>query len=78
VAEMISPPGPDQPEAQIAHWPDGGGIAVITWRDAEGQVYRQEVPNEREAAELLAKIGSDDRLDLVSAQLRRAGIGPDS
>jgi hypothetical protein len=78
MAEMITPPGPDQPEANIFHWPDSGGIAVITWRDEDGQIRRQETASEQEATELLAKIQSGDQLNLVSAQLRRVGMGPDS
>jgi hypothetical protein len=76
--EMISTPGPDGAPAEFHHWPDSGGIAVITWQTASGQVQRREMADEREATELLAKISADEQLSLVSAQLRRVGIGPDS
>jgi len=75
---MITPPGADGSPARIEGWPDSGGIAVITWRTGSGTVFQQELASQREAAELLAKIAADDQLDLVSAQLRRVGIGPDS
>lgn len=75
---MISTPGPDGPAPHIRGWPDSGGIAVITWRTRSGEVYQQELADEREAIELINKITADDELDLVSAQLRRVGIGPDS
>jgi hypothetical protein len=78
MAEMISNPGPDGTPAEFHHWPDSGGIAVITWQNASGQVQRREVADEREASQLLATISADDQLNLVSAQLRRVGIGPDS
>lgn len=74
---MISAPGPDGPP-RIAGWPDSGGIAVITWRNASGEVGTQEVADEQEAIALITKITAADDLDLVSAQLRRVGIGPDS
>jgi len=76
--EMISAPGPGGPAPSIQSWPDSGGIAVITWRTRGGEVYRQELADEQEAIELIRKITADDKLDLVSAQLRRVGIGPDS
>lgn len=75
--EMISTPDPDG-RPDIQSWPDSGGIAVITWRSRSGEVYKQELGNERDAVELVRKIHADDQLDLVSAQLRRVGIGPDS
>jgi hypothetical protein len=61
---------------RIEHWPDGGGIAVITWRGADGRTYQQELGNEQEAIHLLQVIDADESLDLISAQLRRRGIGP--
>jgi hypothetical protein len=61
---------------RIEHWPDSGGIAVITWHSAGGQTYQQEVGNEQEAIHLLQVIDADESLDLISAQLRRRGIGP--
>jgi hypothetical protein len=76
--EMISAPGPDGRPPTIRGWPDSGGIAVITWRTSHGEVYQQEFGNEQEAIELIGKITADDQLTLVSAQLRRVGIGPDS
>jgi hypothetical protein len=75
---MITPPGPDGSPPRIEGWPDSGGIAVITWRGPSEQVYQQELASHQDAAELLTKIAADDELDLVSAQLRRVGIGPDS
>ncbi len=75
--DLISVPGDGSPP-RIQDWPDGGGIAVISWRAASGEVYRQELGSEREAAELLTKISASDDLDLISAQLRRRGVGPDS
>jgi hypothetical protein len=75
---MISAPGPAGPEPSIQRWPDSGGVAVITWRTSSGEVYQQELGDERAAIELISKITADDQLDLVSAQLRRVGIGPDS
>jgi hypothetical protein len=62
----------------LPDWPDSGSVAVITWRTASGKVHRQELGSRREAEELLAKIGASDELTLVSAQVRRVGIGPDS
>lgn len=74
--EMIS--APNGAPARIMAWPDSGGLAVITWRSTDGQVYQQEIASQDEALALLEKIAADDHLDLVSAQLRRIGIGPDS
>jgi hypothetical protein len=62
-------PDGEESEAQPMDWPDSGGVAVITWQGADAQVYRQE---------LLAKIHADDELNLVSTQVRRTGVGPDS
>lgn len=76
--EMIKPPGPDGSPPSIEGWPDSGGIAVITWCSAAEQVYQQEIASQEEAAALLTKIAADEQLHLVSAQLRRVGIGPDS
>ena len=76
--EMISAPGPDGPAPTIQRWPDSGGIAVITWRARSGEVYQQEIADEQDAIALISKITADDGLDLVSAQLRRVGVGPDS
>lgn len=75
--DMISAPDPGR-RPSIQGWPDSGGIAVITWRAAAGEVYQQEIADEQAAIELISKIADDPRLDLVSAQLRRVGIGPDS
>jgi hypothetical protein len=77
---MTETPQPRQnaPGAQLLDWPDSGGVAVITWHTASGEVYRQELANRPEAEELLAKIRSSSELSLVSAQVRRVGIGPDS
>lgn len=75
---MIRTPGPERQAPSIQGWPDSGGIAVITWSNKSGQVYQQELGDEREAIYLVSKIAADDQLDLVSAQLRRVGIGPDS
>lgn len=60
----------------IERWDDGGGIAVITWRSAAGQTLQQEIGDEQEAIHLLKTIDADDQLVLISAQLRRRGIGP--
>ena len=68
----------DAPGAQLLGWPDSGGVALITWHTASGEVYEQETASRQEAQELLRKIRSSDQLSLVSAQVRRAGIGPDS
>jgi hypothetical protein len=59
-------------------WPDSGSVAVITWRTASGDVHRQELASRREAEDLLVKIDGSAELSLVSAQVRRVGIGPDS
>lgn len=75
---LITLPGPDGQPARIEGWPDSGGIAVISWRTSSGELYQQEIASEREAADLLGKIARAEDLDLVSAQLRRVGIGPDS
>jgi hypothetical protein len=66
------------PEPQLLDWPDSGGVVRITWHTASGEVYQQETASRPEAEQLLAKIGSNDQLTLVSAQVRRVGIGPDS
>ncbi len=76
--ELISAPGPDGSPPRIEGWPDSGAIATITWSTAAGELQQQETASEQEAAELLAKIAAADDLDLVSAQLRRLGVGPDS
>jgi len=76
--DLITLPGPDGRPARIEGWPDSGAIAVISWRTRAGELYQQEVASEHRAAELLGTIASAADLDLVSAQLRRAGIGPDS
>lgn len=70
--------GPSRPEAHLLDWPDSGGVAVITWHSASGDVYRQELASKPEAEDLLAKINASNELSLVSAQVRRVGIGPDS
>jgi hypothetical protein len=63
---------------QLLGWADSGGVAVITWHGASGDVHRQELASRRDAEELLAKIRRNAELTLVSAQVRRLGIGPDS
>lgn len=68
----------DEPAGLLLDWPDSGGVAVITWHGASGAVHRQELASRRDAEELLGKIRSSDELRLVSAQVRRLGIGPDS
>jgi hypothetical protein len=68
----------DTPGTRLLEWPDSGGVALITWHTASGNIYEQEAASRQEAEELLAKIQSDDQLSLVSAQVRRVGIGPDS
>jgi hypothetical protein len=68
----------DAPGTQLLDWQDSGGVALITWHTASGEVYEQETASRKEAEDLLAKIASNDQLNLVSAQVRRAGIGPDS
>jgi hypothetical protein len=75
---MITVTSPDQGVPRIARWPDGGGIAIVSWRSADGHLYQQEVGDEQEAVHLLQSIEADDQLTLTSAQLRRRGIGPDS
>jgi hypothetical protein len=65
-------------ETRLLGWPDSGGVARITWHTASGEVYQQELASRTEAEQLLAKIGSNDELTLISAQVRRVGIGPDS
>jgi hypothetical protein len=67
-----------EPGRLLLDWPDSGSIAVITWRTAAGDVHRQELASRREAEDLLAKIDASAELSLVSAQVRRVGIGPDS
>jgi hypothetical protein len=61
---------------RIEGWADSGGIAVISWRAADGRSYQQETGHEQEAVALLRKIEGDGQLTLISAQLRRVGIGP--
>jgi hypothetical protein len=73
-----SKPRQDAPETELLDWPDSGSVALITWHAASGDVYEQETASTREARELLAKIRSNAGLSLVSAQVRRAGIGPDA
>ena len=68
----------DAPGAQLHDWPDSGAVALITWHTASGDVYEQETASRQEAEDLLSKIRSSDQLSLVSAQVRRVGIGPDS
>jgi hypothetical protein len=67
-----------EPEDQLLDWPDSGAVAVITWHGDSGAVHRQELASRRDAEDLLAKIRGSDELRLVSAQVRRLGIGPDS
>ncbi|MFY9886696.1 MAG: hypothetical protein WAK71_00180 [Streptosporangiaceae bacterium] len=76
--ELISAPGPDGSPPRIEGWPDSGAVATITWSTASGELQQQETASEQEAVGLLAKIAAADDLDLVNAQLRRLGIGPDS
>ena len=71
-------PGAGGSEAQLMGWPDSGGVAVVTWVTADGQTYHQELASKLDAEELLAKIDADSELSLVSTQVRRVGIGPDS
>ena len=68
----------DAPGAELLDWPDSGSVALITWRAASGDIYEQETASRKDAEDLLTKIRSSDQLSLVSAQVRRAGIGPDS
>jgi hypothetical protein len=70
--------GRRDPGSLLLDWPDSGSVAVITWRTASGAVHRQELASRREAEDLVAKIDASDDLKLVSAQVRRVGIGPDS
>jgi hypothetical protein len=70
--------GQREPASLLLDWPDSGSVAVITWRTAAGEVHRQELGSRREAEDLVAKIGASEELSLVSAQVRRVGIGPDS
>jgi hypothetical protein len=70
--------GQRESRSQLLEWSDSGGVAVITWRARSGGVHRQELASRREAEELLAKIDESDELSLVSVQVRRLGIGPDS
>ena len=70
--------GQPEPGSLLLNWPDSGSVAVITWRTASGEVHRQELGSRREAEDLLAKIGANEELSLVSAQVRRVGIGADS
>jgi hypothetical protein len=76
--EESSKAGHGESGDQLLEWPDSGGVAVITWHGASGGVHRQELASRRDAEELLAKIRRSDGLKLVSAQVRRLGIGPDS
>ncbi|HEY7142803.1 MAG TPA: hypothetical protein VH637_01020 [Streptosporangiaceae bacterium] len=74
---MIEYRGPDDDgETTIADWDDSHSVAVITWRADGGGTHQQEVTGRPEAARLLRSIDQDDSLTLISAQLRRAGIGP--
>jgi hypothetical protein len=41
-------------------------------------MHQQELARRPEAVELLAKIRSNNESSLISAQVRRVGIGPDS
>jgi hypothetical protein len=59
-------------------WIDSGSIALISWSTADGRAFQREVADPQEAARLLHSIEDDDKLALVSAQVRRVGIGPDS
>jgi hypothetical protein len=73
-----SKPGQGGSGHELMNWPDSGSVAVITWRTTAGEVHRQELAGKQEAQDLLAKIDASDELSLVSAQVRRVGIGPDS
>lgn len=66
------------PGSLLLDWPDSSSVAVITWHTAAGEVHRQELGSRREAEDLLAKIDASAELGLVSAQVRRVGVGPDS
>ena len=71
-------PGAGRSEAQLMDWPDSGGVAIVTWVSADGHLYHQELASRPDAEELLAKINAANELSLVSTQVRRVGIGPDS
>jgi hypothetical protein len=71
---MINPPE-ETAAAEIAAWPDSGGIAEISWHSSSGQTFRQEIGGKQDALHLLQVIADDDNLTLVSAQLRRSGAG---
>jgi hypothetical protein len=73
---MIRATGSDRDAPRIGRWPDGGGIAVLTWYSADGRVHEQEVSDEQQAVHLLKSIEADDELTLTSAQLRRRGTSP--
>jgi hypothetical protein len=64
--------------APIQGWTDSGSITVISWSTADGRAFQREVADPQESARLLQSIEDDDQLALVSAQVRRVGIGPDS
>ncbi len=68
----------DQDGPRIEGWDDSSSIATITWTAKDGGTHQQEVADEAEAIRLLDTIDKDDKLALISAQLRRAGIGPAS
>jgi len=74
--DMIKVSGADGEGPRIDGWNDSGAIAVITWHETEGQNYQQEFSDEQAAIHLLRSIEADDNLVLISAQLRRLGIGP--
>jgi hypothetical protein len=76
-AELIRP-ADDEQGPRISGWPDSGGIAIITWQQANGQLYEQELVDEQQAATLLQSSADDRQLILISAQLRRRGSGPAS
>jgi len=73
---MITLSGQDRTGPHIAHWAGGGGVAVITWQTGDGRTFEHEVADEQRAVNLLTSIEADDQLVLISAQLRRRGIGP--
>jgi hypothetical protein len=73
---MIKIDGSEGTSLKIEGWGDNGGVAVISWRVRGGATHEQEVTSEQEAIHLLRKIESDHELTLISAQLRRRGIGP--
>jgi hypothetical protein len=60
---------------RLTGWPDGGGVATITWQ-AGDQTFQQELADEQATMHLLRAIAADDGLVLISAQLRRAGTSP--